>query len=179
MLWPYTAAVRYALILLVAMLCTGCVERRIYVRSEPPGADVYIDGEKVGQTRAETHPDGPFYVEFAYYGTREYTLRKPGFQTQSGTVQLKTPWYEYPPVDFFAEVLAPWIIVDRHEINVKLEPAKPGDPDALYLRARQYKNETTLADRYEFAASKGKWSEPYSPTEWARLARAWFDIMWP
>lgn len=38
--WPYTAAVRYALIGLVLLLCTGCVERRIYVRSEPPGADV-------------------------------------------------------------------------------------------------------------------------------------------
>jgi hypothetical protein len=155
--WPYTAAVRYALIGIVLLLCTGCVERRIYVRSEPPGADVYIDGEKVGVTRPENHEDGPFYVTFSYYGSREYTLRKPGYQTQSGTVQLVVPWYEYPPMDLFAEVLAPWIIVDKHEIKVKLEPAKPGDPDEVFRRANQYKNETTLADRFEFAASKGSW----------------------
>lgn len=153
----YTAAVKYALILLAALVCAGCVERRIYVRSEPPGADVYIDGEKVGQTRPENDPEGPFYVEFAYYGAREYTLRKPGFQTVSGTVQLVVPWYEYPPMDFFAEVLAPWKIVDRHEIAVKLDPAKPGDPDELFRRANAYKNETTLADRFEFAANKGNW----------------------
>jgi hypothetical protein len=149
--------VKYALILLAALTCAGCVERRIYVHSEPPGADVYIDGEKVGQTRSANDPDGLFYVDFAYYGTREYTIRKPGFQTQSGTVQLKTPWYEYPPLDFFAEVLAPWKIVDRHLIGVKMPPTKPGDPDELFSRANQYKNETTLADRYEFAANKGSW----------------------
>ncbi|MCL4730800.1 MAG: PEGA domain-containing protein, partial [Planctomycetes bacterium] len=34
-----------------ALVCTGCVERRIYLISDPPGADVYIDGEYVGQTR--------------------------------------------------------------------------------------------------------------------------------
>jgi hypothetical protein len=149
--------VRYALIGIALLLCAGCVERRIYVRSEPPGADVYIDGEKVGQTRAENDPQGPFFVTFAYYGSREYTLRKSGFQTQGGTVQLKVPWYEYPPMDFFAEVLAPWKIVDKHEISVKLKPAKPGDADELYRHASQYKNETTLADRYEFAASKASW----------------------
>jgi hypothetical protein len=140
---------------MAALLC-GCVERRIYVRSDPPGADVYIDGEHVGVTRAEKDPQGPFYVNFAYYGTREFTLRKAGYTTRSGVIELKTPWYEYPPMDFFAEVLAPWKIVDRHEINEKLEPARPGDPDELYLRANQYRAETTLADRFEFAALKSR-----------------------
>ncbi len=141
----------------LAALCSGCVERRIYVRSDPPGAEVFIDGEPVGQTRPDDHPDGPFYVNFAYYGTREWTLRKAGYQTVSGEVELKTPWYEYPPVDFFSEVLAPWKIVNKHEIACKLEPTKPGDPDALAKRALNYRNETTLADRYEFAAKVAKW----------------------
>ncbi len=146
-----------SLLCLCLLLCTGCVERRIYVRSDPPGADVYIDGELVGQTRPELHPDGPFYVNFSYYGRREWTLRKPGYRTASGEIELVTPWYEYPPIDFFAEVLAPWKIVDRHEISQKLVKAEPGDVEELRKRAGEFREETTLAERFEFAASKGSW----------------------
>lgn len=147
------------LLLIGALLLTGCVERRIYVRSDPPGAEVYIDGEFIGTTRADDHIDGPLYANFIYYGTREYTLRKPGFKTTSGDVKLETPWYEYPPIDFFAEVLTPWVIVDEHEINVELETTEVGDVDALYRRAREYRYSARPAERYEFA------------TLWARTPR--------
>jgi hypothetical protein len=127
------------LLLLSCMLC-GCVERRLYIYSDPPGADVYIDGEFVGQTRPEDHKEGPFYVNFIYYGKRDYTLRKPGFATQSGSVQLETPWFEYPPLDFFAEVLTPWIIVDSHEIRETLRKAEPADIEQLILAAEAYRD---------------------------------------
>jgi hypothetical protein len=132
-------------------LLTGCVERRIYVRSEPVGADVYIDGEFIGQTRPDDHIDGPLYANFIFYGTREYTIRKPGFETVSGTVKLEAPWYEYPPIDFFAEVLAPWKIVDEHEVSVKMQRAVPADEDSLYERAQHYKYSSRPEDRYEYA----------------------------
>lgn len=143
---------RLGLLLLVGVLLSGCVERRIYVRSDPPGADVYIDGEFVGKTRDAKDPEGPFYVNFIYYGTREYTLRKPGFQTVSGSVKLEVPWYEYPPIDFFAEVLTPWIIVDEHYVEVKLEPAKPADVADLYRKARAYRDMSRPEDRFEYWA---------------------------
>jgi hypothetical protein len=140
-------------LLLAVIACatlSGCVERRLYIRSDPPGADVYIDGELVGQTRAADHPEGPFYVNFIYYGTREYTMRKLGYATVTGEVQLETPWYEYPPMDFFAEVLTPWPIVDRHEIEVKLERAAPGNVDDLYSKATEYRAGSRPGERYQY-----------------------------
>ncbi len=140
-------------ILVLAMLaCTGCVERRIYLRSEPAGADVYIDGEFIGQTRAEDHENGPLYANFVFYGTREYTIRKRGYETVSGTVELEMPWYEYPPVDFFSEVLAPWRITDEHGVSVNLQRAKPADVEELYKAAREFRYSSSPADRYELSA---------------------------
>jgi hypothetical protein len=135
---------------LAACLLAGCVERRIYFRSDPPGADVYIDGEYIDRTRPEDHVDGPLYANFIFYGKREYTIRKAGFETVSGTVDLEAPWYEYPPIDFFAEVLAPWPIIDEHEVSVKLERAKPADVEALYLRARHFRYSSRPEERYEY-----------------------------
>ncbi|MBZ0135949.1 MAG: PEGA domain-containing protein [Planctomycetes bacterium] len=139
------------LLIALAVLLPGCVERRIYIRSEPAGADVYIDGEYVGRTRAEDHVDGPLYANFVFYGTREYTIRKPGYETASGVVKLETPWYEYPPLDFFAEVLVPYPIVDEHFVEVTMEKAESADVDALYARARRYRYNSRPEDRYEYA----------------------------
>lgn len=129
-------------ILAASILLAGCVERRIYIYSDPPGADVYLDGEFVGQTREDGHPDGPFYVNFIYYGSHDYQLRKPGYATRSGTVQLIAPWYEYPPMDFVAEVLVPWKIVDEHEIRDTLTLAEPTSVEELLGNASRYRDDT-------------------------------------
>lgn len=138
------------IIFAAAALLAGCVERRIYLISEPPGADVYIDGEFIGQTRAEDDPDGPLYANFIYYGTREYTLRMPGYETLNNSVRLETPWYQYPPMDFFAEVLAPWKIVDRHYIHVEMREAGPADIDALHRNAVDFRYASKADYRYEY-----------------------------
>ena len=127
------------LLLATGVALTGCVERRIYLRSEPAGADVYLDGEYVGQTREEDHPDGPMYVNFIYYGQREWVMRMEGFETESGTIDLSVPWYQIPPFDFFAEVLMPFNIVDEHEVEAKLKPARPANPEELAEAARRYR----------------------------------------
>lgn len=147
------------LLLSSAALLAGCVERRIYLVSEPPGADVYIDGEFIGKTRADDDPEGPLYASFVYYGRREYTLRLPGYRTASGSMRLETPWYQYPPMDFFAEVLAPWKIVDRHHINVELEESNPADVDELYRNAFEFRYHSKADDRYEY----GYWTRTWEP----------------
>lgn len=133
----------------VALLC-GCVERRLYVYTDPPGAEVYIDGEYIGQTRSDEHVDGPLYARFLFYGVREYTLRKPGYATVSGRIDLESPWYEYPPIDFFSEVLIPYPFVDEHEVNVKLSKAEPADVEGLYRRALNYRYASRPEDRLEY-----------------------------
>lgn len=147
------------------ILLSGCVERRIYVMTQPAGADVYIDGEFVGQTREKDHPDGPLYANFVFYGKREYTLRKPGYATLSGEIDLTVPWYEYPPLDFFAEVLTPWIIVDEHFVEAKLEKATPADVDSLYRNALEYRRRSRPQDRMEFVIIKAPRTLPKPSTE--------------
>ncbi|HIA28532.1 MAG TPA: PEGA domain-containing protein, partial [Planctomycetes bacterium] len=46
---------------------TGCVERMMQIRSEPTGAQVFLDGRHIGAT--------PVTVAFDFYGTREVMVR--------------------------------------------------------------------------------------------------------
>lgn len=49
---------------------TGCVERLITVRSQPPGSLVYLNDEEVGRT--------PVTVPFKFYGTYDVRLEHEG-----------------------------------------------------------------------------------------------------
>ena len=55
----------------MALASTGCVERRYTIRSNPPGALVYVNGEEIGTT--------PVSRSFTYYGDRDITLIQDGF----------------------------------------------------------------------------------------------------
>src|SRR5262245_3745792 len=53
-----------AWLLVCAMLAqTGCVQRRLTIRSNPPGALAYVDDYQIGTT--------PVSTDFVYYGTRK------------------------------------------------------------------------------------------------------------
>ena len=118
-------------LLLAVALSAGCVERRLTITCGVAGAQAYLDGEHLGPT--------PVEVKFIHYGMRDYTVRADGYEPASGQLELGTPWYEYPPADLFAEVLVPFTIHDEHALDVKLEPLKPRDSNALYGRAAQYR----------------------------------------
>ena len=85
-----------------AMLCltsSGCVYRRLTVRTDPPGALVVLDGREVGHT--------PYSADFTYYGTRELTLIRPGYETLTVLQPFRAPWYQVPPLDFFLPNASP------------------------------------------------------------------------
>src|SRR5262245_47149374 len=84
-----------ALALLSVVTSTGCVQRRMTVRSNPPGAMVYIDDYPIGTT--------PCSTDFTYYGTRKIRLVKDGYETLTIHQPVKTPWYQWFGVDFFSE----------------------------------------------------------------------------
>lgn len=96
------------------MAAPGCVSRRMTIESNPVGALVLLDGEQVGYT--------PVSVDFTYYGTREVTLIKDGYETQTFPAKLRTPWYQHIPLDFFSDNLIPFQVTDRQRFQYQLRP---------------------------------------------------------
>jgi hypothetical protein len=108
---------------------TGCVERRMTIRSNPPGALVYVDDHHIGVT--------PASANFTYYGTRKIRLVKDGFETLTVMQAIPPPWYQFPPLDFVTENLIPGQIRDRREFTYQLVPQVVVPPEQLLDRAEQ------------------------------------------
>lgn len=123
-----------ALLLALAVLPTGCVRRRLAVRSNPPGALVFVDNQQIGTT--------PCSVDFTYYGTREIRLVKPGFETLTVNQPIPTPWYQFPPLDFVSENLMPNKIQDHRTVAFNLEPQLIVPTEQLLDRANQLRQES-------------------------------------
>ncbi len=102
------------LALLLLAFAPGCVRRRMIVRSNPPGAMVYVDNQAIGMTPAAT--------DFVYYGTRELRLVKPGFETLTVNQPIPAPWYQIPPLDFVSENIVPRKIQDYRTLSYDLVP---------------------------------------------------------
>ena len=115
---------RAALLLLLALATTGCVERRMLIVSDPPGATVFVNGENAGLS--------PASVPFTYYGKYDVTLVRDGFQTTTEHPRIHRPWFEFFPFDFGAEVLYPGHIQDNRTIPIAMEPVvQPRGEDIL------------------------------------------------
>lgn len=121
------------LTLALAAGLSGCVRRRLFVRSDPPGAAIYIDDQHVGYT--------PTYVNYTYYGSRKVQLIKDGHETVTVYQRLDPPWYQYPPIDFVSENFVPTEIRDERILDFVLPPLKVYEreqilPGAEALRAQ-------------------------------------------
>lgn len=123
----------YALWILLALTSSGCVERRYTIRTNNPGALVYINGEEIGKT--------PVSRSFTYYGDREITLVQDGFETQHVIQPLKAPWWDNHWTEFFSENLVPWTIRDEREMNFSMIPAQEQPVGDLMGRAEQMRSE--------------------------------------
>lgn len=120
---------------LAVLAVSGCVRRRLTVRTSPPGAVVSVDNQTIGTTPAAS--------SFVYYGTREVRIEKDGYRTETLRRRLNPPWYQVPPLDFITETLWPWEIRDERVIDVELVPKQiapmeevVGRADALRGQAR-------------------------------------------
>ncbi|MFP6693890.1 MAG: PEGA domain-containing protein [Pirellulales bacterium] len=115
------------LLLAACALSSGCVQRRLTINSNPPGALVRVDDEDIGVT--------PVSTNFVYYGTRKIQLIKPGFETLTVLQRIKAPWYELPGIDFFSEHFSPTEIRDERNLYYELKPAAIVPNDQLLQRA--------------------------------------------
>jgi hypothetical protein len=102
------------LLALLAVASSGCVRRRMTVRTNPAGATVSVDNQVIGTTPAAS--------SFVYYGTREFRIEKDGYRTETIKRRFNPPWYEFPGLDFISETLWPGEIRDERMIDVQLVP---------------------------------------------------------
>lgn len=126
----------------LALPLTGCVERSLSVRSDPPGAQVALNGRDVGMT--------PLRVPFETYGVYEVVLSVDGHHRLRTPVEVKAPWFQQFPLDFFTEILWPFEIVDEHEVFLALPPFPASDDPVIDTR------ETELRTRMETGETGGK-----------------------
>lgn len=111
--------VRRVLCGLLLFSLSGCISRVLEIRSDPPGARVYLDGRELGRTPVD-HP-------FTHYGTRRILITKEEYKPVSEEITLKAPWWCWFPFDFFVE-LWPGRVTDRHRVSYRLE--KSAEPEA-------------------------------------------------
>jgi hypothetical protein len=105
----------------------GCVERRMLVRTNPPGAMLYVDDYPIGTT--------PIATNFVYYGVRKIRLVKDGYETLTVMQPIAPPWYEITPLDFVSENFIPGQIRDVRSLDFQLAPQAVVPPDQLLSRA--------------------------------------------
>jgi hypothetical protein len=124
----------FAMTFALVLPAEGAVRRRLNVRSNPPGALVYVDNQQIGTT--------PCSVDFVYYGTREIRLIKPGFETLTVNQPIPTPWYEFPGLDFISENLLATKIRDNRTVTYNLSPQLIVPTPELLDRANQLRQDT-------------------------------------
>ncbi len=111
----------------LAAVSGGCVRRTLTITTEPPNALVYLNDQEVGRSAVTT--------DFIWYGDYDVLIRKKGYETLKTHWDIKPPWYQVVPIDFFAEVLWPGHLHDRHDRHFVLNAAELPDRDELIGRA--------------------------------------------
>ena len=108
---------------------TGCVRRTIRITTEPPSALIYLNDQEIRRSEVST--------DFIWYGDYDVIVRKEGYKTLETHWEVKPPWYQVVPIDFFAEVLWPGHIHDVHTRHLVLEPAEAPARQELIERAME------------------------------------------
>jgi hypothetical protein len=132
-------ALRIALVALAAVPPAGCSTRRVLtIRSDPPGARVWVAGVDRGTT--------PVDVPFVHYGRFPVRLEKAGHHSLAGEIQVPSQIDGYPIVDLPSELT---VRERRFEWTGRLQrldtsPTEADARDALE-RAKAMREETHRA----------------------------------
>ena len=116
------------LLLAAVALLPACVTRKLFVNSEPPGAEVILDGRSVGTT--------PYEETFLSYGVRRLELRLPGYGRHIQLVDLERPWWQVFPMSLVTDVFWPWELLDEHFVDVPLHTLEAMDSQQIHEAAQ-------------------------------------------
>ncbi|MFC1634929.1 PEGA domain-containing protein [Planctomycetota bacterium] len=115
--------------LIALTLLTGCVERQLTIKTNPEGGLVVLNDEEIGQA--------PVTVNFNWYGDYCVRIQKEGYETLNTHRELKGPWYDGFPFDFFAQIVNPNRIVDSYEWTFDLAPRREISREELIQDAQE------------------------------------------
>jgi hypothetical protein len=127
-------------IVIVVTISSGCMQRRMIVRSAPEGAFVTVDGQPIGST--------PISIPYTYAGTRDIKLERDGFKTIQVQQRLDPKWYQRFPLSLVSENFAGREIRDERVLDFVLEPKPQIQEDRLLERANDMRlniNRGTIA----------------------------------
>ena len=124
---------RVIICLMTVLAPGGCVERKLTINTEPQGALVILNDEQIGES--------PTTVDFDWYGHYNIRISKEGYETLKTHRELKSPWYDEIPFDFFDQIVYPGRIVDSYEWTFELSPKRQISRDELIQNARKAKEQ--------------------------------------
>jgi hypothetical protein len=136
-------AVRAAVLFCAALGLSACVERTLFIRTDPPGAEVLLDSKRVGKS--------PVEVPFTYGGTHEIIVYRHNEKDAAGlpvAYRPKVIYYDTENVTFDGPVLDVFVdlnpipIRDDHVVDIPLEKSDALDryrvsPDAFLDSLRE------------------------------------------
>ena len=76
-------------------------------------------------------------TDFLWYGDYDVVIRKEGYETLQTHWQIKPPWYQVLPLDFFAEVLWPGHLHDVHSRHFVLKSQELPTSEEVIERAME------------------------------------------
>jgi len=120
------------LLILSVVGATGCVSRRVVIRTQPEGAAVSIDGTPQGFS--------PVAVSYVYGGSRDIQIELDGYETIKEKVDLSDPWYLRPPVSVVTENFSPVEIRHQPVVDFQMQPKSRVNGALLMQRANTLRN---------------------------------------
>jgi len=135
-------------------LC-GCVRRRLTVRTNPPGAMVYVDRQLIGPSPAST--------SYIYSGTRLIEVVGDGYRTEKLLRTFHPRWYQVPPLDFFSETLWPWELRDERVVDVTMVQETAVPKEELIGRAETLRTQAASGIATPLTHTQGPPDPPAQP----------------
>jgi hypothetical protein len=126
----------FSLLAGVFLLLSGCVNRVMTVKTDPPGALVYMNDQEIGRT--------PLSKEFLWYGNYDVVVRKDGYQTIKTSAAVPAPWWQWIPLDLVTDLFP---LRDEHVLKFALEPVGQVDPMAVLHRGEELRGELESSSR--------------------------------
>ncbi len=94
---------------------------------------VTLNDEEIGES--------PTTVNFRWYGDYNVRISKEGYETLNTHRELKGPWYDAFPFDFFAQIVNPNRTVDSYEWSFELSPRQQISREELIQNAQEAKKQ--------------------------------------